>query len=271
MEILLPEGRIVSGHPMKEFTKIDFNTKQPKLKDGKEVTAITVGVAIPKDGVPDWKQTPWGQQVVNAAQVDPVKGWANGETRRPDFSWKVIDGDSDIPNKSGNVPREQEGYAGNWVIFVETQIPYPCYHNGHYQPHECIQDAGQIKCGDYVRLYVDVVSNKPSQSPGVYWNPLLLSLDRVGEPIAAKVSAPVYNAATVFASCMAGAAPAPVAQPAPTPAPVAPAPVVPAHDLVTPPPVEERYSYGGQTLPLSEWCKMPGWTEAMIKQHGTRV
>lgn len=269
MEILLPEGRIVSGHPMKEFVKKDFTTKQPIVKDGKEVTAITVGIAIPKGGVADWKQTSWGQQVVNAAQADPVKGWTNGETRRPDFSWKVIDGDSDIPNKSGNIPCEQEGYAGNWVIFVETKIPYPCYHNGHYQPHECIQDSSQIKCGDYVSLYVSVVSNKPSQSPGVYWNPLLLSLDRVGEPIVAKESTPVYNAASVFASRMAGAAPAPTA-------PVAPAPVVPAHDLVTPPPVapapvEERYSYSGQTLTLAEWCKMPGWTEEMIKQHGTRV
>ncbi|MGL5284263.1 MAG: hypothetical protein ACRC8W_21375 [Plesiomonas shigelloides] len=263
--LMLPEGRIVSGHPMKAFGRVDRKTKQPVLdKAGKQYMDINFGVAIPKTQGVDWKATEWGSQIVTEAQ-DPVNGYPNGETNSPVFSWKVVDGDSNVPNRNGNKFCDKEGYPGHWVVFFSTIIPFPCYNKDHYQPHECIQTPDAVKKGDYVRMYVNVKGNKPSETPGVYINPIMLSLDRIGEPMAS--AAPVYNAAEVFGGAPASAAPAPVTPPA---APsVTPPPVAPAYDLVTPP--EERYEYSGITKTLTEWAAVPGWTEELIKQHGKRV
>ena len=271
INLMLPEGRIVTGHPMKAFGRVNDKTKQAVIdKDGKQYMDYNFGVAIPKVAGQDWKQSEWGAQIVAEAQ-HPVYGWANGEINSPVFSWKVVDGDSNIPNRKGNKNCDKEGFPGHWVVFFSTIIPFPCYHNGHYQPHECIQNADAIKRGDYVRTYVSVKANKPSETPGVYINPIMVSLDRVGEPMAS--SAPVHDAAAIFGGGVA-APTAPAAQPAT--APVAPAPVVPAHDLVTPPPVapapvEELYTYSGQTHTKAQWLAMPGWTEAAFNQHCTRV
>lgn len=269
VEILLPEGRLVSGHPMKLFERTDDVTKQPVLKDGVKVMESNIGVAIPKIQGVHWQQTQWGMAFVSAA-TDPVKGWPNGETRRADFSWKVIDGDSDIPNKKGNVPNQQEGYRGHWVIFLKTQILYPCYHVGHYQPHECIQNAAELKTGDYVRVFVEVVGNNPAKSPGIYINPKMLELSRVGEAMAK--SAPQYDAGAVF-----GGAPAQPAAAAPQLPVAATAPVpTPAHDLVQPgavgiappappappaPVAEEVYIVNGQRFTKSQLVAS-GYTDA---------
>lgn len=265
INIMLPEGRIVTGHPMKAYGRVNAKTKQAVLdKEGKQYMDYNFGVAIPKVVGQDWKQSEWGAQIVAEAQ-HAVYGWANGEINSPVFSWKVADGDSNIPNRNGNKNCDKEGFPGHWIVFISTIIPFPCYHNGHYQPHECIQNADAIKRGDYVRTYINVKANKPSETPGVYLNPIMVSLDRVGEPMAS--SAPVHDAAAIFGG---GAA-----APAPT-TPATPAPVVPAHDLVTPPPVapapvEELYTYSGQTHTKAVWLSMPGWTEAAFNQHCTRV
>lgn len=281
-EILFPVGRLVSGHPMEPQAVKDKHGNQKVGKDEKPLFQYYIGVAIPKGSEQHWNQTEWGARVVQAA-TDPVDGYNSGETRHPSFSWKITDGDSDIPNKKGNVPREQEGWAGHWVVHFSTMIAYGCYHVGRYEPQQAIQRKDEIKRGDYCRVYCSVKGNKPSETPGVYMNPSLFELSRAGIALESKASGPSAAAAfgasapvlpvgaQVDTSVAAPAPTAPAAQPAP-----APAPVVPAHDLVTPPsvapaPVEERYSYGGQTLSLAEWCKMPGWTEEMIKQHGTRV
>lgn len=281
-EILFPVGRLVSGHPMEPRQITDKDDKPVFDTQGQAVTERYVGVAIPKGSEQHWKDTEWGAKVYAAAQ-DAVNGWPNGEFNSPSFSWKIIDGDSQVPNKKGNKPCDQTGYTGHWVVHMTTRIAYNCFHAGRYEPMQAIQRKEEIKRGDYCRVYCQVNGNKPSQSPGVYINPQMFELTRAGVEIVSQGSGPA--ASSVFGGAApvipAGAqldpnagAPAPVAQPAPAPA--APAPVVPAHDLVTPPPVapapvEERYSYGGQTLSLAEWCKMPGWTEEMIKQHGTRV
>lgn len=281
-EILFPVGRLVSGHPMEPRQITDKDDKPVFDTQGQAVTERYVGVAIPKGSEQHWKDTEWGAKVYAAAQ-DAVNGWPNGEFNSPSFSWKIIDGDSQVPNKKGNTPCDQTGYTGHWVVHMTTRIAYNCFHAGRYEPMQAIQRKEEIKRGDYCRVYCQVKGNKPSQSPGVYINPQMFELTRAGVEIVSQGSGPA--ASSVFGGAApvipAGAqldpnagAPAPVAQPAPAPA--APAPVVPAHDLVTPPPVapapvEERYSYGGQTLSLAEWCKMPGWTEEMIKQHGTRV
>lgn len=259
VEIKFPEGRIVSGHPMNGFTPTDDRTKQPKLKkDGvTKVVEWSFGVAFPKTGV-DWKQTDWGAQIVAASQ-DPVEGYSAAETASPYFSWKIVDGDSTVPNRSGNVPCQQEGYAGHWVVFMKTELAPPkCFHKGKYDAMQQIQNATEIDKGDYIIPYASVKGNKPSQTAGVYINPLLVSLERKGDKIESAYDGP--SAASVFG----GGSAAPVQQTPPPAAPGAATPPPPATDLlVTPPPaapVEEKYNVNGAVYTKAQLLSMPGWT-----------
>lgn len=261
-----PVARLIHGHPLKQNVRTDGVTKQPVLgKDGQPIKEIYIGIAIPKTGEADWKDTEWGKQIVMAA-LDAENGYDAATTRRPDFSWKVIDGDSDIPNKAGHAPNEDEYKRGHWVLHLNTRIPYNCYHVGKYNPLDAIQDVNAIKLGDYVRVNIVAKGNKPSKTPGVYLNPNLLELSRVGEAIIREGSGP--DAASVFG----GSAPAQVT-PTPTPAAPAPATPPPATDLlVTPPPVvEEKYSYNGAVYTKAQLLGMPGWSEELIAQHCQKV
>ena len=267
-EVLL-SGRIVAGHPMKDQERYDDNG-QKIMKDGKPVTQRYTGLAIPKNGSTDWKQTDWGRQFY-AEGTNAVNGYKNGEDQHPSFSWKITDGDSTIPNKRGKKPCEQTGYSGHWVVHISTEIPYGCYHVGKYDPIQAIQNPDEITCGDNVRVLVDVKPNRrkdgsAAKTPGIYVNPRLLELSSKGEPIINEPSGP--SASAVFG----GGAPAQVA---PTPAPAAPAPATPppATDLlVTPPPVvEEKYSYNGVVYTKAQLLGMPGWSEELIAQHCQKV
>lgn len=259
-EVLLT-GRIVSGHPMKDQERYDDNN-QKIMKDGKPVTQRYIGLAIPKNGSTDWKQTDWGRQFY-AEGTNPTNGYKNGEDQHPSFSWKITDGDSSIPNKRGKKPCEQQGYAGNWIVSIATELPYGCYHVGKYDPIQAIQNPDEITCGDNVRVLVDVKPNRKkdgsaAKTPGIYVNPRLLELSSKGEPIIHEQSGP--SASAVFGG---GAAPAPVS----TLVPAAPAPATPppATDLlVTPPPVEEKYNVNGTIYTRSQLLAFPGWSEANL-------
>lgn len=258
-EVLLT-GRIVAGHPMKDQVKFDDNG-QKIIKDGKEQTQRYIGLAIPKNGSTDWKQTDWGRQFY-AEGTNATNGYKNGEDQHPSFSWKITDGDSAIPNKRGKKPCEQTGYPAHWIVHISTEIPYGCYHVGKYDPIQAIQNPDEITCGDNARVLVDVKPNRrkdgsAAKTPGIYVNPRLLELSSKGEPIVNEPSGP--SASAVFG----GGAPAPVSTPAP--AGVTPPPATDL--LVTPPPVapvEEKYNVSGAVYTKAQLLAMPGWTEAHI-------
>lgn len=227
-EILL-DGRIVSGHPMARNAVKDDNGVQKTNIAGEPMFEFYFALAVPKTGTTDWKQTDWGQTLHTVAAA----GWPNGEYNAPTFAWKVTDGDSMIPNKRGKKPAEREGWAGHWVVHMSTSFPIGCFHSGKYQPHETIQNDKEFKCGDYVKVHAIVKDNAPSQSPGIYINPDLVSVERAGEAIVGNRP----DAAAVFGRG------APAQQPASPPAP--------AHDLVNnpggaaspPPPAPAEASY----------------------------
>lgn len=254
-----PVARLIHGHPLKQNTRMDEVTKQPIIgKDGQPVKEVYIGIAIPKTGEASWKGTEWGKNIVMAA-LDAESGYDEGTTRRPDFSWKIVDGDSDIPNKAGHAPNSDPHKRGHWIVNLTTRIPYNCYHVGKYSPLDAIQDANAIKLGDYVRVNIVAKGNKPSKTPGVYLNPNLLELNRPGEAIIREGSGP--DAASVF-----GGSAASVSAPVSTPAPAAPAPATPppATDLLVTPPVEEKYNVNGTVYSRSALLAMPGWTEAHL-------
>lgn len=251
-----PVARLIHGHPIKQNTRTDDVTKQPLIgKDGQPVKEVYIGIAIPKGSESDWKDTEWGKQIMMAA-LDAENGYDSATTRRPDFSFKVVDGDSDIPNKNGVAPNTDQYKRGHWVLNLTTRIPYPCYHFGKYSPLDAIQDVNAIKLGDYVRVNIVAKGNKPAKSPGVYLNPNLLELSRAGEAIIREGSGP--DAASVFGGGMAPSAPvaAPVAPSAPVPPP--------ATDLLVTPPVEEKYNVQGTIYTKAQLLGFPGFTEEVI-------
>ena len=182
-KLMLPCGRIVQGHPMEGHQQKD-NANQPKtMRDGSPLMSYYIAVALVKGAEQHWAQTEWGQILYAAG----VEGWPNGEHGAPTFAWKVVDGDSTVPDRSGTSPSQKEGFPGHWVVRISSCFQYPCYHAGKYQAHEVIQNPKEIKCGDYVRVEVSTLGNGPvSQSPGIYINPLQLEVSRAGVQIISK-------------------------------------------------------------------------------------
>ncbi len=277
-DTILISGRVVNGHPMKRRpvtkqnpqTKVDEPVMDPVT--GLQRTDVYFAVAIPKTGETGsegWKTTPWGAQIAAAGARD----WPTGEHASPGFFWKIIDGDSTIPNKKGIVPNTRQGWSGHWIVNCSTMLGISCHHVGKYQPVDQIQNEAEIKCGDYCRVGLEVKGNGPSQSPGVYMNPRLFELTRAGEPIISEGGGPA--AADVFgggeqaptaaaaaappAQPPAAGAPPPVAQPSAAAPPAAP---TPAKDFLNPP-AEVKY-YHQHVGYTKAQLTASGWTEEQV-------
>ena len=174
IQITTPVGRLVAGHPMIEHPVTDDKTGLAKMKQDGVTPRVEayLGLAIPKAGEQHWNQTAWGLEIWNKAQQD----WPNGESGAPAFAWKILDGDSAVPNKKGKVPNTREGYPGHWVLNLSQGFAVKCFHAGMFEPHQQIQNDKEVKAGDYARVVVSVRGNGPvSQSPGMYLNPSLVS------------------------------------------------------------------------------------------------
>jgi len=127
----------------------------------------------------DWKLEPWGQAINNKAIAD----WPAGDHLAGTFSWKITDGDSQIPNKKQKKPADREGWPGHWVIHCSTRLNVRCHHAGKLDPTQQIAVEAENKTGDYCRALIGVKGNGPSESPGVYVNPMLFELSRAGVAI----------------------------------------------------------------------------------------
>ncbi len=196
MDKMLITGRLVQGHPMRGRPDLDDTTKQQKTnKMGELQFQFYFAVAIPKrgeQGDKGWQQTEWGNFITGAG----VAGWPNGEHQRPNFAWKIVDGDSNIPDQNGNPPCSKEGWPGHWIVKFTNGYSTPSYHAGRLTPQDVIMNEAEIKCGDYVRVQFSALGNGPvNKSPGVYLNPNMFELARAGQMI---MSAAAPNAAEAF-------------------------------------------------------------------------
>ena len=273
MEILLPVGRMIGGSLYTPQPKMD-NFGKPKVDaQGKPMTGFNFGVAIAKTpGHTHWSQSEWGAKI-RGIGVAAFQAMADN----PSFAWKIIDGDSAIPNKKGRKPVEQEGYPGNWVLwFSQTWAPKLCTADGSAE----LTQPEAVMPGDWVQVYASVKSNAPSPTPGVYLNPLAVAL--VGYHQSGRITSTKVD--TTAIGFGASAAPgvvlaAPVgAMPVPAPAPVAPPavvtpnaaflagppPVAPAP--VAQPPVHQMTPAAGGASYESHIAN--GWTDALLVQHG---
>src|SRR5438094_4082754 len=184
-DILFPIGRLIGGSVSKGDST--DSKGQPRViktgaNAGQPAVQFSFGVAFPKGAEQSWAQTQWGAAIYQAG----VEGYPNGETQRPDFSWKVIDGDSQIPNKKGKKPCDQNGYRGHWIVWFSSMAApkqYDIIGNRVGDAPRALAPGMEILPGYYVQVYGSAKDNKPSETPGVYVNHSMVALAGYGEVI----------------------------------------------------------------------------------------
>lgn len=234
-QVLLPTGRIVMGDLYKASEK-DAEGKPRTIKTGVNAGQTTqqffAAVAIAKTVAAGahWAGEAWGAEfwrVGNAAFPKIAEG--------PLFSWKIVDGDSAVPNKKGIAPNTREGYPGNWVISISsTYAPKVVNEDGSAY----LLDPGAVKCGDYVQVLVSIDGNASTQNPGIYVNHELYSFQGIGERIVSGVDPTSVGFGK--GPKPAGVLPVPAGQmKAPTPpgAAASPPPPVPSGPAAAPAPI----------------------------------
>lgn len=259
VNLTTPVARIVWGDLYDPQTK-DFDGKPLTTKTGPQAGQPRVdypfGIAIPKRGEQHWAQTDWGAKI-----------WAVGHTafpaqaQRPDFAWKITDGDSMVPNKKNRVPNAQEGFPGHWVLrcgsgFAPNLFTLIGVQDG--KPASLLE-KGAIQPGFYCQVNINVQGNNNQNNAGIYLNHNMVCLIAYGPVIRSGPSADGVGFGQGV-QLPPGATLAPVgnfnpAQPLPAPAPYAvppvalppaPAPVAyqpPAAPYVAPPPPATPVAY----------------------------
>lgn len=233
----LPVGRLVWGS-VDKVNDTDAQGRPRTTLTGQPKSSYDFGVAYPKTpGATHFSQEPW----FAALWAEGHRGTPNAG-QFPHFAWKVKDGDSAIPDKSGKAPNTKTGYPGHWVVSFSSS----------FAPGLHVLDNGQVRQwgsrgpqqpddpivpGHYVQVQGTVQHNGNAQSPGVFVNHQLVC--RVG--FGAVISSGPDAAAVGFGSGVAlpaGASATPVGMPAaPVVPPAAPAGMPPPPVMPSPPPL----------------------------------
>lgn len=223
-----PVGRLVQGSAH-EATTTDQQGRPLLVKSGpnvgKPMQKWFFALAIPKS---DASFQALHQMMQASARTGfPTLFNPQGQCIRPDFAWKLVDGDSQTPNQNNKRPCDQEGFAGCWVLKFSTSLKAPRCYDSSNNPIE----GNTIKPGYWIRVSGSVEANGDMGKPGLYLNPNLIQLCGYGPEISYGISA-----AEAFAQPVAlppGASAAPVAPAAGIPG-ATPAQVAPAYDYVAP-------------------------------------
>jgi len=286
--ITTPVGRMVQGNLYVPNDK-DFDGNPMTIKSGPDIGKPTqrwfIAVAIKKEpGHTHWSQTEWGTKI-----------WALGHAafpgiaQRPDFAWKIIDGDSQIPNKKNRKPCDNEGFPGNWVINMGQPFAPRIYEMiGEGPSAQYIQhtEPGFIVPGYYVQVCIKADKNTGA-TPGLYLNPDMVLLRAPGPIISmglapgeAGFGAPLPPGVTTVPTA---AAPLPLPPSGSVPIAPAPAPVVPVQ--VAPDPTFVQIVPVAPVIPVAPVAPVKqmtaaangiayeayiaqGWTDALLIQHG---
>jgi hypothetical protein len=172
-------GRLVEGSLYKGNSQ-DAEGKELIFKKGKNAgqprTVFYIGVAFPKGNETHWNQTEWGQKIEEVAKAS----FPGGQWRRPDFAWKITDGDSTILNKANRRPCDKEGFAGNWILKFSGSFAPKVYDRTGTRE---IVEENFVNLGDYVQVLAEVAGNNSDQQPGVYLNQVYVSFSGYGERI----------------------------------------------------------------------------------------
>lgn len=173
-----PTGRLVAGDVYRGNDK-DAEGKPRVIKNGPNAGQPAVqffyALAIQKTPGKQWWEEPWGALIFQAG----AEAFPNAY-QSPAFAWKVTDGDSQIPNKRGKKPCDQEGYKGCWVLKFTSGFA-PTIHNANGSERITAPDA--VKLGYYVQIAGNVVGNGSPNQPGVFLNGSMIALQGYGPEI----------------------------------------------------------------------------------------
>lgn len=295
-DLLTPVGRLVGGSLYTGSDK-DADGKPRVIKSGpnqgQPTTQFYFKIAIPKGPEQHWASTDWGAKIWAAGHAAfPV------QAQTPHFSWKVVDGDSTVPNRNNNKPCDNEGFPGNWVLTFSSGFPPKVFNADGTQQ---ITEVDAVKPGYFIQVFGSVDGNGSTQQPGVFLNHSMVAFAAYGPEINFGVPAsavgfgtgtalPAGASAVPLSTGFNPAPPAPAAAPAPTapppapparaastPVPPAPAPttVAPNPGFLAPPPPPAaaaprppaRVMTAAATAPYEVYIK-GGWTDAQLIQHG---
>lgn len=252
-QLSFSKGRIVWGAPSKTKDK-DKAGKPLTTKSGEPRIKCDFGVAIPKNGTTVFWQTTWGAEMYQLGLAafphlfDPAsKALLPGRK----MSWKVTDGDSQIPNENGRKPCEQEGYPGCWVIAFGSSYVPRCvrFDNGAWVDI----DPAQIKTGHEVEIAGSIDSNGDSSKPGIYVNHGLVAHAGI---LAEIVSQGIDPSAAGFTPSFSGSFPTPAAG---LPAAGAPAPGLPGAAPAASLPAAALPGLPAASLPATGVAPAPGF------------
>lgn len=154
--IKTPVGRFLDGSFVKSYNK-DFYGNETE----KPYFWAHIGFE---------KRTPEFNEISRHVQFIAQQGFPElfkNDSKPAAFSWKIIDGDSRVPNKKGSIYAEKEGYPGNYIFKFVTYYPLKICNSDAI---DVTEDEKYIKIGDYVRILGSVTSNKSKINPGIYLN-----------------------------------------------------------------------------------------------------
>lgn len=176
---LSPVGRMVMGSLYDPQTKnamgepLIFKTGS---NAGKPRVNYFFALAVRKGAEKGWEDSDWGKTIyTNVVALYPAK-----EYLRPNFLWKIVDGDSSTPNSKGVKPCDRKGYPGHWVLtFGGAFAPIIVDRSGNR-----LDQDNAINCGDFIQVNMSVNSNgATSQNVGIVFNSTHVALLGYGEPI----------------------------------------------------------------------------------------
>jgi hypothetical protein len=179
-----PVGRLVSGSIYTGTGSDRFKDNAPYLYNsganaGKQKFKQWFSIAVKKGSEKSWKETEWGLKIFNIAKArfDKIVG-------SPAFSWKIDDGDSEIPNSRGRCLKEKEGYAGNWILNFSNWSPTleSTYNITNAQGRPLENDV-IVEPGDFIRVYCSASPNKGGEKPGIYLSQKIISFVKTGPRI----------------------------------------------------------------------------------------
>lgn len=185
IEFKSPVGRLVGGS-LYQGSTTDMEGNKTVFKSGKnagqEKTNYWFYFAIPKGPEKHWKETAWGKKVWDFAKYSTPSLFLDkqgNEITPHSFSWKVIDGDSTLPNTKGNKPCDREGYAGHWVInftnaFLTSFVD---------RKNKRLDERMVVNCGDYIQVFASLSTNGSTNKPGLRFQQRVICFAGYGERI----------------------------------------------------------------------------------------
>lgn len=258
VNITSPVGRIVMGS-LYDPSTTDAEGKPLVVKTGPNAGQPRVNyffaLAIPKGPEPHWAHTPWGQQIWNVGN----QAFPNA-AQSPAFAWKIEDGDSQIPNKKGRKPCENEGWRGHWILKFSGGFAPKVYQQegaGYVQ----VMQKDFCKPGYFVEVAFSVDGNGSQSQPGVYINHSMVCFRAYGPEIS--FGPDVASAGFGQSALPAGASMTPPAGAIPMPQAPAAAPAAYAPPALPGAPV----GYAPPPVPAGI-PQMPGVASAPLPQGG---